>query len=950
MTTRRVAILLAVLALPAARAGADDPPKAPQAPATPKFWTDAELALIDRGLEVLNLERKDLGFQKRPIDDPFRLSVVDRALDDPLSVGGEAQGWDDVARKGDARALFDAAVRSLDLALPTEAARFLPALDLDAPGLPAPALAALRETWAAIAFARERAEEAAKPWAERADSVLRKALRTQVEKPEVVLPGADMDDEEFLPAIRKADRLATVRAGRELLSSVAGFVEALRASKPSGTPYPPGGLRFSMPTGLAVITGTGDDVHEEGDDAVLVIDLGGNDTWKRGASAYGKRRISVCIDLSGDDRYVGRDDLSFGGALGGVAVQWDGGGNDLYDAGHASLGAGILGVGVLVDEGGDDVYRCKDFGLGAGAFGVGIHLDEDGNDLRHADLFGEGFASTWGCGVCVDLKGQDVYDSGGTHSDAPLHRDRFQTLSQGFAIGMRPDASGGVGVLVDVEGNDRYAADVYGQGASYWFSLGLLIDDDGNDTYVCGHYGQGAGIHLSAGMLLDRAGQDLYYTEYGVGIGGAHDFAVGLLVDRGGDDHYCGSGGSQGGALTNSVAILLDGAGDDGYTAVRTGSSHGSAAPARDTGGIGLFLDAGGKDVYSESDRDGKVRAQGAVGAGLDEPSPPDAPPAADPMAAKITKEEAKALVDRDGTVPGPDGKPPVDDLDKLWAIAIRWQVGDERVIGPVARERLVALGKPTLDRMMERLGSKDGLEVEAIQALLPSFPRADVLPRLLEATRSSDVATRRSALVMLGNLKASEAEGRLVELLADAEVRRYAMRTLAAIGKAPPEVAGFLRGPKELDGVAAVVCLGAVGDIAAVDALASALAPDVPFLVRMAAEQRLAALGETAVPVLARVAREGPTVRERRSALRALGGTRSATGAQVVIKLLLDPDPWVRLCALLAAGHLLRDLSPGPVADVLEIALAYRAELEEDPMVRRALERPREPVAPSAR
>ena len=77
MTTRRVAILLAVLALPAARAGADDPPKAPQAPATPKFWTDAELALIDRGLEVLNLERKDLGFQKRPIDDPFRLSVVD---------------------------------------------------------------------------------------------------------------------------------------------------------------------------------------------------------------------------------------------------------------------------------------------------------------------------------------------------------------------------------------------------------------------------------------------------------------------------------------------------------------------------------------------------------------------------------------------------------------------------------------------------------------------------------------------------------------------------------------------------------------------------------------------------------------------------------------------------------------------------------------------------------
>src|SRR5207245_1331133 len=182
------------------------------------------------------------------------------------------------------------------------------------------------------------------------------------------------------------------------------------------------------------------------------------------------------------------------------------------------------------------------------------------NDLYHADLFGQGFASTWGCGVLVDLAGNDVYDAGGVHSDAPLHRDRTQSLSQGFAIGMRPDASGGVGVLVDVAGNDRYLADIYGQGASYWFSLGLLIAD------------------------------------------------------------------------------------------------HGSAAPARDTGGIGLLLDAGGADVYSEPLRDGKVWTDGLVGAGIDDPTPPDAAPASDPMGAAISKEAAAAAVDKDGRVAGPDG------------------------------------------------------------------------------------------------------------------------------------------------------------------------------------------------------------------------------------------------------------------------------------------------------
>ena len=94
----------------------------------------------------------------------------------------------------------------------------------------------------------------------------------------------------------------------------------------------------------------GDDVHgPEDDDAVLVIDLGGNDTYTHGASAnlLKNHPVSIVIDVAGEDRYSGENDFSFGGALGGVAIQWDCAGNDTYRGGNCSCGAGILGVGLL---------------------------------------------------------------------------------------------------------------------------------------------------------------------------------------------------------------------------------------------------------------------------------------------------------------------------------------------------------------------------------------------------------------------------------------------------------------------------------------------------------------------------------------------------------------------------------------------------------------------------
>jgi HEAT repeat protein len=945
------ALAVAIVAALAAAASAEEPPVPGVPKEAPKFWTEAEMAILDRGLDVLNCTRADLGFQKRPLEDPFRLAVVNRALDDPLSVGDEAQGWDDTARRGDPVALLKRACSQLDEDLRWPSSVEARSGSTPVPHLTGPSSSALMhlrrlghgiaemvEGGTVVISASGAPEESLPSLGKDKAPLLRKALLSQVEKPTWAIDAPDLTDARFLEQARAIDEgmYALRSCPGPLLVQMADLLKHLRMEGAFDRDWK-GVERLGSPKGQIVIYGSGDDVHEADADALIVIDLGGNDTWTRGASAsvLKNRAVSMCIDVSGNDRYVGREDLSFGGALGGVAIQWDGGGDDLYDAGHASLGAGICGVGILVDEGGDDVYRAKDFCIGAGAFGIGILLDKGGNDLYHGDLYAEGFASTRGCGVLADLDGNDVYDAGGVHLHAPLYTDRHQSLSQGFSIGMRPDASGGVGVLVDVKGNDRYTADIYGQGASYWYSLGILVDDDGNDTYNLGQYGQGSGIHLSAGILLDRAGSDLYYLKNGVGMGGAHDYAVGMLVDRGGDDYYAGSGGTQGGALTNSVALLFDMGGNDGYAAVNEGA-QGYASPARGTGGIGLLMDVGGKDVYTERERDGAAWTKELLGAGLDEPEAAAAAGTGDPGVATITPEKAREAVDRDGTVPGPDGKP-VDDLDRLWKLSCEWEVGDNRVIVPIARERLVALGRPALDRALEKVGDRQGLEYRNCEIVFAKFPAEEVVPRLVERTRDADMFVRRNSVRALASLQAKGALDRLAEMLEkDPETRSTVLGALAAMKTVPPSVKGFLRDPKESVGVQAVLCLASVGDEAAVAAMGGALGADHALPVRLAALDRLAAMGEAAVvPLTLLLEEEERPVAQRRNALRALGRTKSAAAVHPVVEALRSGDRGIRLSAFQAAGDLVRALGAEESKAVAEALAAARAR-ETDDLVKR--------------
>ena len=303
--------------------------------------------------------------------------------------------------------------------------------------------------------------------------------------------------------------------------------------------------------------------HYKGD-SFMVIDLGGDDIYENNAGASTPElHFSISIDLSGDDKYITKANLSQGRGLLGTGILADIKGNDLYIGARYSQGSGIFGGGILLDLDGDDRFIAESLSQGAGIFGIGMLINIGGNDIYEARLSSQGFAHVKGFGVLIDISGDDFYLAGGKYPD---HRDpehSTKSLSQGFAIGIRPfvspiGASGGIGALIDMQGNDYYIGDYFAQGSSYWYSLGILHDMNGDDTYIAGRYAQGAGVHTSAGTLIDEDGNDSYIVTFGVSQGMGYDFGIGVLADIHGDNSYQGGILSGGAATCGGIGILYD--------------------------------------------------------------------------------------------------------------------------------------------------------------------------------------------------------------------------------------------------------------------------------------------------------------------------------------------------------------------------------------------------------
>ena len=259
------------------------------------------------------------------------------------------------------------------------------------------------------------------------------------------------------------------------------------------------------------------------------------------------------------------------------------GGNDTYRADHLGCGLASFGVGLLVDRGGKDRYEIDRVSQGAAYFGIGILSDLTGDDEYRCFTQAQGFGGVKGCGVLVDREGDDRYDADDTKIRYPSPQDpkHNTSLAQGCAFGRRDhpgeghSLAGGVGVLIDGKGDDRYSCGVFGQGISYWYGLGMLIDREGNDTYRGVWYCQGSAAHYGVGALLDLAGDDKYVTTLTMGQGAGHDYSTAWFHDVAGNDTYESPGNCMGLGLYNGIGIFWDGAGDDTYKTGERGRVRG---------------------------------------------------------------------------------------------------------------------------------------------------------------------------------------------------------------------------------------------------------------------------------------------------------------------------------------------------------------------------------------
>ncbi len=316
--------------------------------------------------------------------------------------------------------------------------------------------------------------------------------------------------------------------------------------------------------GWIIHGGPGDNSYELRDIAA-VYDPAGNDRYH--TTAVEPMTAKLVWDQSGNDRYFG-ETSGPGAAWMGVSILIDNAGDDIYSGELAVNASGIMGIGILLDRGGDDVYAGQYFSNGAAFYGAGILLDQGtGDDSYRSTAFSQGFGGPKGFGVINDNGGDDSYLANYGLPSVYGTENVFAAFSQGFGFGLRHFDSGGIGLIVDKQGNDHYDAGEFSQGGAYYWGLGLLHDADGNDVYQGNRYSQGFGVHQASGVLRDDAGDDHYLGMTAACQGAAWDVALGLLVDAAGNDHYSGDGLCQGAAAMQAQAWLIDLSGKDTYEA-----------------------------------------------------------------------------------------------------------------------------------------------------------------------------------------------------------------------------------------------------------------------------------------------------------------------------------------------------------------------------------------------
>jgi hypothetical protein len=202
----------------------------------------------------------------------------------------------------------------------------------------------------------------------------------------------------------------------------------------------------------------------------VVIDPGGDDHYRYPRSQ--RPAVQLVVDWAGADRYAGENGAA-GPASGllGVSVVVDREGDDHYEGGALSCGAGLMGVGLLFDLNGNDTYKGTIWTQGAAKHGFGAIVDLGrGFDAYFAHEFSQGAGGPRGLGLILDEAGDDLYRAQSPIPVNPREPTVFSRRSQGygsadFAPAVGAFDTGGIGLLCDLAGRDRYEVGEFGQGA-----------------------------------------------------------------------------------------------------------------------------------------------------------------------------------------------------------------------------------------------------------------------------------------------------------------------------------------------------------------------------------------------------------------------------------------------------------------------------------------------------
>ncbi len=373
--------------------------------------------------------------------------------------------------------------------------------------------------------------------------------------------------------------------------------------------------------GMMVIGGRGSNRYDN-TKANIIIDLGGDDIYLgRSGAASLDTPISVLIDLSGNDQYSATESISFGSGFLGTGILIDLAGDDVYTGSHLSQGTGLMGVGLLIDFQGDDHYMGKEYTQGTGIFGIGLLLDHDGDDHYQSDLIAQGVGGPKAIGALLDMQGDDTYHATGQHKSSYGTENIFNGMSQGFGFGFRNYTSGGIGLLIDADGNDFFHAGNFSQGGGYFFGLGILKNSGtGNDVYIGSRYAQGFSAHSAAGILIDDGGDDRYSGYMGAVQSAAWDMGVAALVDKAGNDTYNSLNlfFSKSASAHNGFSILIDREGKDNY--LYTEGANRFVNHNAEKNSLSILIDNGGApDLYNGSlMKNNKIFYNGSNGLRID--------------------------------------------------------------------------------------------------------------------------------------------------------------------------------------------------------------------------------------------------------------------------------------------------------------------------------------------